>query len=66
MLYVLMVFGGGTLINTGHPVAVEVGRMLHLVTFVEPTISWADHAGHDALAGGLRVLAHGVNVGQFT
>ena len=65
LLYGLLVFGGGTLINTGHPVAVETGRLIHTVTFVEPSIYWAQSSGHDALAGGLRILAHGVDLHQL-
>jgi hypothetical protein len=65
LLYVLLVFGGGTLIQTGHPVAVEVGKIMHMVTFVEPTLQWADSEGHPIVAGGLRVLAHGVDVGRW-
>jgi hypothetical protein len=59
-LYALLVFGGGTLIRTGHPVAQEVGRLMHLVTFVEPTITWADGHGYGAVSGGLRMLASGL------
>ena len=65
LLYVLLVFGGGTLINTGHPVAVEVGKLIHTVTMVEPGIYWAESGGHDMLAGGLRMLAGGVDLGRF-
>ena len=49
VLYVALVFGGGTLINTGHPVAVEAGKLLHMVTFVEPstetTMRWCSPSG---------------------
>jgi hypothetical protein len=62
LLYVVLVFGGGTLVNTGHPVAVEVGRLLHTVTLVEPAIYWAEAHDYGALAGGLRTLSHGVQV----
>ena len=65
LAYILLVVGGGTLINTGHPVAVEVGRIMHLVTLVEPTIHWAQANHHDTMAGGLNVLAHGVPVGRL-
>ena len=61
-LYALLVFGGGTLINTGHPVAMEVGRILQLVTFVEPTIYWAQGEGYELAAEGLRTLANGVTL----
>ena len=62
MLYVVLVFGGGTLINTGHPVATEVGRIMHLVTFVHPAIHWTDGHGLDPVADGLRVLSRGFPV----
>lgn len=65
LLYLLLVFGAGTLIHTGHPVAVEVGRLIHTVTLVEPSIHWAESGGHNMLAGGLRVLAGGVDLGRF-
>ncbi len=65
LLYGLLVFGGGTLINTGHPVAVETGRLIHTVTLVEPSIYWAHSSGYDALAGGLQILAHGVDLHQL-
>jgi hypothetical protein len=66
LLYALLVFGGGTLIRTGNPIAVEAGLLLHTVTFVEPSIRWAENSGHDALAGGLRTLADGVNLKGLT
>ncbi|MDY7109541.1 MAG: hypothetical protein SYC29_12975 [Planctomycetota bacterium] len=65
LLYALLVFGAGTLIHTGHPVAVELGRLIHTVTFVEPGIYWAESSGLDPLADGLRLLAHGVDVARF-
>ncbi len=61
-LYVLLVFGGGTLINTGHPVAMEVGRIIHTVTLVEPSIHWARSSDHHVLAGGLEALASGIDL----
>ena len=66
LVYVLLVFGGGTLINTGHPVAVEVGRIFQIVTFVEPSIYWAESSGHNVVAEGLRHLADGVDLGRLT
>jgi hypothetical protein len=66
LLYVLLVFGGGTLINTGHPVAVEAGRLMHTVTLVEPSIRWAESAGRYGVAKGLRVLAAGVDLPKIT
>ena len=65
LLYATLVFGGGTLINTGHPVAVEAGRLMQLVTFVEPTIGWASHRGYKPLATGLRRLAAGAPIGPL-
>ncbi len=63
LLYLALVVGGGTLINTGHPVAIEAGRILQTVTFVEPAIGWAQASGFDAMAGGLRFLSTGFPVG---
>ncbi len=63
VLYLALVVGGGTLINTGHPVAMETGRLIHTVTFVHPTIGWADARGYEPLAGGLRFVAGGVPIG---
>ncbi len=63
LLYATLVFGGGSLIRTGHPVAVEVGRILQAVTFVEPGIHWAHVNGHDHLAGSLRWLSDGIRIG---
>ena len=59
LLYVILVFGGGTLIGTGHPVAVEVGKLIHTITFVQPSTQWAVQSGYPHVAGGLRFLAHG-------
>ena len=61
LAYVLLVFGGGTLINTGHPIAVEVGQLLHLITFVDPAIYWADSHGYEPLANASRVLSDGIS-----
>lgn len=63
LLYVVLVFGGGTLVRTGNPVAVELGRLMHTVTLVQPAIHWADSRDYDALAGGLRTLSDGVGIG---
>ena len=64
LAYVLLVMGGGTLINTGHPVAVEVGKIMQVVTLVEPTIHWAKSNDHYKVAGSLLVLSSGVPVGR--
>ena len=65
LAYILLVGGGGTLINTGHPVAVEAGRMVQTITFVKPTIHWAENSNHRGIAHGLRVLSNGLPVGQL-
>ena len=65
LLYVLLVFGGGTLISSGHSVAREAGRLIHTVLLVEPSIHWAESGGHGTLAGGLRSLSHGFDVGRY-
>ena len=64
-LYAFLVFGGGTLTNVDHPVASEVGELLHVVTFVEPTIDWARGHGYRPLATGLRKLADGAPIGPL-
>ncbi len=56
VLYMMLVLGGGTLINTGHPVAEEAGRLIQTVTLVDPAIQWADSHGLNPVAGGLPVL----------
>ncbi len=60
LAYVLLVLAGGTLKNVNHPVAIEAGRLIQTVAFVEPAIDWADRRGFDSLAGGLRVVAAGI------
>ena len=62
LAWVLLVVGGGTLINTGHPVAIEAGKLIQTVTFVEPTILWAHGKGYEPIAGTLKVLQSGVPV----
>ena len=59
LLYVGLVFASGTLINTGHPVAVESGRLIQTVTFVEPAIRWTQSHGYGLLAHGLQSVASG-------
>lgn len=65
VVYVAMVFGAGTLIHTGHPVAVEVGRLIHVVTLVDPAIGWADAHGYGALGSGLRTISGGVDMSEI-
>jgi hypothetical protein len=60
LVYIALVFTGGTLINTGHPVAVEAGRLIQTVTMVDPAIRWTQNHGWTHLAGGLQIVAGGV------
>ncbi len=60
--WLVLVVGGGTLINTGHPVAAEAGRLIQTVTLVEPATAWADTQGYQPVATSLRVLSHGIPV----
>jgi hypothetical protein len=62
-LYVVLLFGSGTLIKTGNPVAVEVGRIIQVATFVEPTIYWAETRGHRVVAKSVRTLSSGMQIG---
>lgn len=62
MLYIVLVFGAGTLVNTGHPVAVEVGKLVQVVTFIDPAIDWAQSNQWHKVATGLRVLANGAPI----
>ena len=62
LAWLLLVVGGGTLLRTDHPVAVETGRILHTVTFVQPAIGWADDRGIRPLSGGLRLAAGGLPI----
>jgi hypothetical protein len=65
LLYVMLVVGGGTLINTGHPVASEVGKLMHVVACVDPVIDWADSRDYDVLAAGLDTLSDGLPVDRY-
>jgi hypothetical protein len=64
ILYFVLVFGGGTLMNTNYPVAVEAGKIMQMVTFVDPTIRWAESKGYAGVAQGLKALAGGAPVGR--
>lgn len=60
LLYVGLVFASGTLINTGHPVAVETGKLVQTVTFIEPAIRWTQSHGYGVIAYGLQSIAGGM------
>lgn len=62
--YAGMLLVSGTLINTGEPLAVEVGRLMQTVTFVEPTIHWAETSEMDTLAKGIRFLSGGLPINE--
>lgn len=62
LAWLVLVVGGGTLIRTGHPVAVETGRIIHTVTFVEPAIHWVDGRGMAPVAHGLRMVSAGLPI----
>jgi hypothetical protein len=62
LVWLLLVVTGGTLINTGHPVAVEAGQLMHVVTLVDPAIYWAHDQGIEPVAHGLRLLSHGIPI----
>jgi hypothetical protein len=63
LAWLLLVVTGGTLMNTGHPVAAEAGHLLHVVTLIDPAIYWADMQGVEPVAHGLRFISHGVPIG---
>lgn len=60
LLYVGLVFAGGTLIQTGHPVAVESGRLIHTIAFIEPATHWLQTHGYGAVAYGVQAIADGM------
>ena len=60
LVYVGLIFAGGTLINTGHPVAMETGRLIHTITFVEPAIHWTQSHGWYPVSMGIETVARGV------
>lgn len=61
--WLLLVVTGGTLMNTGHPVAMEAGHLLHVVTLIDPAIYWADTQGIEPVSHGLRFISHGIPIG---
>jgi hypothetical protein len=69
LLYAVLVLTGGTLINTGNPIAYEVGQLIHVLTFVDHLGAWANGHGLTFLAGGLDALQGGLPldwVGRYT
>jgi hypothetical protein len=60
VIYSATVFAGGTLMNTNQSVAVEAGRLMQTVTFVDPAIHWAQTHGYQRLERSLTFLAHGL------
>ncbi len=64
LLYAGSLLVSGTLINTGHPLAVEIGKLIQVVTLVEPSITWADAHDMDGVAKGLRLLSGGLPIKQ--
>ncbi len=59
LAYALLVFGAGTAIGTGNPVAIEAGELIQTVLFVEPVIEWASINDLPTMASGGRWLASG-------
>ena len=66
LTYAILVFTGGTLIQTGHPVAVETGRLMHTVLLVEPATHWTAANHLRPVAGAIDFLARGVDIGRYT
>ena len=62
VIYFVLVFGGGTLVNTGQPVAVEAGKLMQTVTLIHPAIRWAESRGYDGVARGLKAIAGGAPI----
>ena len=60
LVYVVLVVAGGTLINTGNPMAIEIGEIIHLVTFIDPLQAWVYGLGLSPLASGLDLLQGGI------
>ena len=63
--YALTVFISGTLIHTGHPVAVETGRLIQTVTFVEPAQNWSAEHGLKPVSYALNFLSQGVDFSRL-
>jgi hypothetical protein len=64
-IYVVLVFAGGTLMNSSNPVAQEVGKLIHTVTFIEPAIAWAHANDFEAVATGMQTLAAGFPIQKY-
>lgn len=65
-VWAALVFSGGTLINTGHPVAVETGRLIQTVTLAEPAARWSEDHGMKPVASAIEFLRHGVDLAALT
>jgi hypothetical protein len=63
--YVGLLLLSGTLINTGNPLAIEIGELVQVVTFVEPAIHWAQSSDLDTIANGLRLLSSGLPINEI-
>jgi len=64
LTYAALLFVSGTLINTGQPICKEVGELIQIATFVEPTISWAETSDLNAIAKSLRLLSGGLPINE--
>ena len=60
VIYVGVVFAGGTLVHSGHDGAQRIGVALHRVTMINPLIRWADAHDHDGMLHVLLTIADGV------
>lgn len=65
-LYAVLVFSGGTLIQSGHPVAEEVGQLMHTVLLVEPATYWTAEHGMRPVSHAINFLSRGVDVARYT
>ena len=65
LVYAGALLFSGTLINTGHPLAVEIGQLIQVVTLVDPSITWAESNDMETVASGLRLLSGGLPINQI-
>ena len=65
LVYAGALLFSGTLINTGHPLAMEMGQLIQVVTLVEPSIHWAEGHDMEGVARGLRMLSSGLPINQI-